>query len=230
MINIETLELADITVGSTPIEKAYIGSQLVWEKSAPGPVLPYDAELTYLYSSGSGQYIDTGIAYDSTVEIEASLSLTGSATGNYMFGIYTTVEGAARRWALQCYSKTAVRPHFGTVTNVSASFSRGVGTYHTVHADYRYLTVDNTVTDTNAAAFTPEHDVNIYLFARSDDNVAAVHRVCYIAWFKIWKNGVLVRDYIPVRVDTTGYMYDRVSQTLFGNAGTGSFTLGPDVT
>lgn len=35
---------------------------------------------------------------------------------------------------------------------------------------------------------------------------------------------------ISVRVDITGYMYDRVSKTLFGTVGSGSFTLGPDVT
>ena len=35
---------------------------------------------------------------------------------------------------------------------------------------------------------------------------------------------------IPVRVGQVGYMYDRVSKTLFGNAGTDSFVLGPDVT
>lgn len=47
---------------------------------------------------------------------------------------------------------------------------------------------------------------------------------------KLWKDGVLVRNMIPVRIETTGYMYDKVSGQLFGNAGTGSFTLGPDKT
>ena len=42
-------------------------------------------------------------------------------------------------------------------------------------------------------------------------------------------DGVLVRDFIPVRVGQVGYMYDRVSGQLFGNAGTGAFIVGPDV-
>ena len=42
-------------------------------------------------------------------------------------------------------------------------------------------------------------------------------------------NNTLVRDYIPVRKGTVGYLYDRVSGKLFGNAGTGDFVLGPDV-
>ena len=43
------------------------------------------------------------------------------------------------------------------------------------------------------------------------------------------QNGIIEHDYIPVRVGQVGYMYDRVSRRLFGNAGTGAFVLGPDV-
>ena len=46
---------------------------------------------------------------------------------------------------------------------------------------------------------------------------------------KIYDGNTLVRDFIPVRRGTTGYLYDRVSKRLFGNQGTGDFVLGPDV-
>ena len=46
---------------------------------------------------------------------------------------------------------------------------------------------------------------------------------------KIYQLGVLVRDFIPVRKGTVGYLYDRVSGKLFGNAGTGAFTYGNDL-
>lgn len=47
--------------------------------------------------------------------------------------------------------------------------------------------------------------------------------------FKLYDAGELVRDYIPVRFGTTGYLYDKVSGKLFGNQGTEEFILGPDV-
>ena len=50
-----------------------------------------------------------------------------------------------------------------------------------------------------------------------------------IAFLQLSRNGVLLRDFIPVRVGQVGYMYDRVSGELFGNDGTGDFILGPDV-
>jgi hypothetical protein len=36
-------------------------------------------------------------------------------------------------------------------------------------------------------------------------------------------------DLVPVRVGDVGYMFDRVSGQLFGNAGTGAFVLGSDL-
>lgn len=50
-----------------------------------------------------------------------------------------------------------------------------------------------------------------------------------IYFVKLYHDGILVRDFIPVRVGNVGYMYDEVSGQLFGNAGTGEFILGPDV-
>jgi hypothetical protein len=49
-----------------------------------------------------------------------------------------------------------------------------------------------------------------------------------IGAFKIIQDSVTVRDYIPVRIGQVGYLYDKVSGTLFGNVLSGAFTLGAD--
>lgn len=49
-----------------------------------------------------------------------------------------------------------------------------------------------------------------------------------ISWCNLYDGEKLVRECIPVRKDDIGYMYDRVSKQLFGNAGTGAFILGSD--
>lgn len=46
---------------------------------------------------------------------------------------------------------------------------------------------------------------------------------------ELLRNGVKLRDFLPVRVGEVGYMYDQVSGELFGNAGGGSYILGPDI-
>ena len=54
--------------------------------------------------------------------------------------------------------------------------------------------------------------------------------LCY--YFKlVTVEGETVLDLIPVRVGSAGYMYDRVSGKLFGNAAdSGAFVIGPDKT
>ena len=47
--------------------------------------------------------------------------------------------------------------------------------------------------------------------------------------YSVTRDGAKILDFIPVRKGTVGYLYDRVSGALFGNAGTGDFVLGPDV-
>lgn len=49
-----------------------------------------------------------------------------------------------------------------------------------------------------------------------------------IYWFKIYTdNNVLVRDYIPVKDENNvGYMFDKISHSLYANVGTGSFIIG----
>ena len=187
---------------------------------------PFDSRIEYLRGTGT-QYIDTGIAYRSSLSIEAKLKMESTTfNGEYLFGIKTTLNGTTYRWAVDGGSNSYVSPHFGTVTSASVPFTRNE--WHTVRADYRYITVDGETVDTEAAAFAPESLINLYLYGRSDDNVAAMMRELDISSFKIIDNGKTVRDFIPVRKGNIGYLYDNISSQLFGNAGTGSFVLGPD--
>ena len=47
---------------------------------------------------------------------------------------------------------------------------------------------------------------------------------------KVKSDGKVILDVIPVKINSIGYMYDRVSRQFFGNTGTGDFILGPDKT
>ena len=51
----------------------------------------------------------------------------------------------------------------------------------------------------------------------------------FVANVKIYSEGELIMDLIPVRIADRGYMYDLISGTVFGNSGTGDFLLGPDL-
>lgn len=66
---------------------------------------------------------------------------------------------------------------------------------------------------------------SLFLFASSPNRFPLK---CRLKSVKIIIDDVLRFDAIPVRVGQVGYMYDKVSKQLFGNAGTGKFILGAD--
>ena len=46
---------------------------------------------------------------------------------------------------------------------------------------------------------------------------------------RVYEDGELMLDLIPVRVGKEGFMYDKVSSKLYGNSGDGMFIIGPDI-
>ena len=72
--------------------------------------------------------------------------------------------------------------------------------------------------------------VNIWLFCVNGDGIQR-GKLAGVRFYtaKFYDGSTLVRDFIAVRKDGVGYLYDQVSGQLFGNAGSGSFTYGNDV-
>ena len=124
----------------------------------------------------------------------------------------------------------------------AASDTWTINTPHTILAKLddggdTTLAVDGVEVASEAAATNPPSDLTYVLgqsaycsdagALMSFNNTTATP--CRIYAARIWDDGDLVRDFKAVRVGAVGYMFDSVSQTLFGTAGSGDFTLGPDL-
>lgn len=185
--------------------------------------LPYDAEIEYLESTGT-QWIDTGIV--PTINTEARVkwspvrtNLGGffGARDNYTSGRFccTTFAGGSQftfamtqgNWPTQMVSLTLQAIYDCTAKNGSYSVN---GEVYTTPA---------------LSTFNSEKS---FLFFKQDSNERTYYAEMRLYAAHIIENGHKVIDLIPVRVGTTGYMYDKVSGQLFGNAGTGQFILGQD--
>lgn len=192
-----------------------------------GKSLPYDAEIEYLESSGT-QYIDTLYKPSNNSEFDICFYWTASVSGESditqqcLFGlndngIWANVMGnysssSELYWA-DCANVGAglVRNQVCNVSLKGNVITRPDGATYTVSKTYSALYM------------------NLYLFCRNQYGPTRYCNGARIYYAKFWENGTLVRDFIPVRVGTTGYLYDKVSKQLFANAGTGDFILGPDV-
>lgn len=192
-----------------------------------GEVLPYDAEIEYLESTGT-QWIDTGINFNGSSKIE--ISFMGLANGN--LAVFGGNNGSAYNQGE--FSLFLLNNVFDIVIPISNSQSyvpfKSNYTINTVYS----ISVDRTSFILNGTSYSVNMYSNyvcnrsLYLYATNRGS-AQYNAVMKLYHCKIYDGDMLVRDYIPVRVGTTGYLYDKVSGELFGNAGTGSFVLGNDI-
>ena len=81
--------------------------------------------------------------------------------------------------------------------------------------------------DLPSLQFIPQN--NIRLFGTGGYDANYTKGICCIYECKITQGNKIVYDLIPVRKNGIGYMFDKVTNHLFGNDGTGDFILGPDI-
>lgn len=219
MIKIGGTEIVDIAIGSTPIEKAYLGSTLVWEKSSPA--LPYDAVISYIESSGT-QYIDPDVLSGDATDITMKMHILAADASARLIGSSNT----SFEYYLSSSSKLSVRSNNAAKNSSKTPGTGGAHSYRISNAtNYFYY-------DSTSYSFTHNgtsyQGASLYLLMRPSSTSTGISARLYSCTIK--EGDTLLRDFITVRKDGVGYLYDRVSGELFGNAGTGSFTLGPDVT
>ena len=192
-------------------------------------VLPYDAEVEYLESTGT-QYITVGLLgknnYDFDYKVVFTKLSTSDATG--IGGEYLT--GRNCYIGLVRADKTFTYHYKDTTSPVVVASNIKENTDYNVYAHLysgeQYFVINGTKSETGTIKGDFTSDYYLRLFSVNSNWPLYSHLKLY--YCKIFDNGILVRDYIPVRVGNVGYMYDKVSGQLFGNAGTGSFILGPD--
>jgi len=170
-------------------------------------------ELEYIESTGT-QYIDTGYVPNTTTRVVASIAFPETSNTALCWGSRSS--GAYNTSLDQFYCG-----HTGTnLWYYSATTQTTIRTGISPNVFY-----DIDVTNTRVTATATQ---NIYLFALNNLGTATTDSSSKIAKFKIYDNGILVRNFIPCK-NASGVigMYDTVSQTFFANQGTGTFLAGP---
>ena len=187
-----------------------------------GKRLPYDAEVEYLESTGT-QYIDTGYALSSDCRVVCDWIASGVSSGGsaYAFGAY----GDGMNFGVNI--DIGKGGQYCVWLSSSSQVGQGLkGIRHVLDLSASGLFRDGIKVFSPSGSFTSNKSA--YLFwANGTGQGKALAKIYRVKFYD--HNGVIVRDFQPVRKGTVGYLYDRVSGKLFGNEGTGDFVLGPDV-
>jgi hypothetical protein len=164
--------------------------------------------------STGAQYIDTGIIGRSDTKVEATVewrrvdedaTAIGSRSGNTRF------------YPIHCYN--------GLTYGYNNYFTVGTfvaGQKHFVESELfagaQKITLDGVV-KANGAQGAIDTNLSMYLFALHNGNSVGNYAKVRIYDLKIWQDGELVRDYVPVIADNGApHLWDKVSKTLFGSA------------
>ena len=184
----------------------------------------YDAEIEYLEGTGT-QWINTGIKPNGDTIVKADINISGAYA--YLFGARNDTSAACYMVSNNGGSNKAVfRYNTSQGTGLAANAITGRCNLE-VRGNVLYVNGTSTVSRT-AATFTTNYPLYIFAYNGAGSLVGWNIASYKLYSFKI-DNGEEKRDFIPVRVGNTGYLFDKVSGELFGNSGTGSFVLGSDV-
>lgn len=188
--------------------------------------LPYDAEVEYLESNGIDNInINTLVPIQEGLDIKCEFLINSFTSYGTIFGNISRpllVRQYSTTGKMQCHLLPNSTPYTDTVVIP-------VNEWHIVQYKVfdteQSCTLDGRVIAADTRSFNNKYVDKIRLFAAYPTQVSNMR----IRRFSVKLHGELILDYIPVRVGQVGYMYDKVSGTLFGNAGSGNFILGDDV-
>jgi len=195
----------------------------------------YYTELEYLESTGT-QYIDTGLKGKNNIDFDYKCiftNLDGTAQcvgGNWSGAGQSTVSlylGLIRTNGNFAY-------HYdGTQSPVVVMNTTVQGAPYSVQGHMwvgeQYMVINGTKSSVGTISSTFTSTLNMYLFGINNNGLSnpAYMKLYYC---KIYDNGTLVRDFIPVLDwDMTPCMYDKVTEQLFYNQGTGDFIAGREI-
>ena len=181
--------------------------------------LPYKRELAYLESTGT-QWIDTGVTINTATDtIELIFENKETELYKWLFGEYDT----SARIGLGSGDGTNKRNVIYGTTVYKATDAMQYSKKHTFEVNSQGVFIDNAKTH-NFASFAAKS--SIYLFNLNIESTSS-----YICKSKIWsykhtRNGILIRDFIPV-IDMDDnemrYIRNKASDTVRKSRGMLSF-------
>ena len=194
--------------------------------------LPYDAKVEYLESTGT-QWTDTGVMISRDSVMECELSVTAVVEwGVFFCAIWGNSDVATsgvcyrqrgRDDGVSIWNGTSISDPFKSVNVLGR---------HAYSLSLTSAKVDGLEWWSGAAPETLGSATVKLLW----DGGAIPHWTsnlrkgkCRIYSFGHRIGDGIVSDFIPVRIGQVGYFYDKISRQLFGNSGTGSFIVGPDL-
>lgn len=180
-------------------------------------------ELEYIESTGT-QYIDTGFKPNQDTRISITVDFPRSST-TWLYGGRTAA--GSNSFGFLCSSSNTYR--FDYASSMNELTAKPTGKFILDSNKNECYINDELVFTTTYKTFTSP--VSMYIFNVNNNGSAEEGSSAKLYSCKIYDNGTLIRDFIPVKTTTNIYgLWDKINKVFYKNAGTGTFTGGPAVT
>lgn len=214
---------ADLIAGNIKKNVEIFGVTGTYDGGGGGSILPagYTQKL-YLQSSGT-QYIDTGVKAQGGFYGEVEFEFTESVTGWHAI---LSGDNSNINKAIKFYQNGMT----GGTFQYNSNYFDYTKSYET-NMKYKASVGNGGIVDGvfytkwTKVSFTSNNNVALFAGITGSDQVID-YFVGKIYSCKIWVDGILTRVFIPCIRDSDNEvgMYDLVTNTFYGNSGTGSFS------
>ena len=182
-------------------------------------------ELEYIQSTGE-QYIDTGFVpnQDTRVYAECVLPISAGST-QALFG--SRVSSSSRQYQFVTQGGYYRSDYNTTINNFTKHDYGAAKFYVDKNKNITDLNKEYSATQTYGSFTCPG---NMYIFATNNNGGLYGYAKAKLYKLTIYDNGKLARDFIPCKTASGVIgLYDTVGRQFYANAGTGTFTAGPEI-
>lgn len=173
-------------------------------------------KLNYIQSTGA-QYIDTGFTPNSNTTIELSYQLVSTSNEQGLLSAYTT-------WtdnSFLLYTYSGVNWTYG-----SKRYAAPADTNKHILNIYRGRIIRDgtTISDVTSGTYS-NINTTIHLFCGFNNGSKSKYANYRLFYCKIWDNGTLIRDFIPVLdINNVPCLYDRLYGKFYYNGSSTQFS------
>ena len=188
-------------------------------------------EYEYLQSDKNA-YINTGVILD-TVDSEVNIKYQETNITSS-----TTILGSQINSSPYVLRQTFYRPN---TSNSLSLYNSNQNTILSMIAPLGIIEIKSVIDSSNncialvngtlyqkSFGSSNAQTIPLYVFANNIGGKASQKIQAALYYLQISKNNQLVRDFIPVSYNGTPGLWDKVEWKFYANAGSGSFTLGPE--
>lgn len=188
-----------------------------------GSALPEGyTELEYIESAGT-QYIDTGFQPNQDTRVIMDVQATQDETVAYFGARGSSSTNAFIVWELD---SSQARSDYGSKRT---PFSVSTLARVTIDKNKNSVSINDSSLTQTEATFTTGYNM-LLLCQNTAGEVDSRKMSALLYSCQIYDNDVLIRDYVPCQGPSGDIgLYDTENNQFYGNAGTGTFTAGPEI-